>query len=568
MEISSRTYFRDGALTLIPAILAVILLILVGVPLLTIIYVSLINSEPFSGETHVLWTLSNYTGLWSTRMFTATVNTLLITAIGCMISMTTGCGMAWLAARTDVPFKGFVHLAGIMPLLISLLVASVTWSLLGAGNSGYLNIILRDLGFSTRIEMQSLFGIAFVMGLYYSPYPFMFVYSALTLVHPELEEAAAMHGGRVPAILRKITFPLVKPAMLGSWLLVMVLMIEDFPVPQLLGAPVGIETLSIRIYNLMVQLPSSTNQAAALSVVLTLIVCVLIYLQRFVLGGKDYRTVTGKGHQFRVLPLGRLRWVAFGFVLLFAFVSVGLPLLALTLGALRRTQFIPNAAALFDFSSFTLEPLRRAIDDHAVRSGLINSLQAASATAILGSVFFFLLAYVINRTQLPGHRALEYIVMAPLAIPALVMGLGIFWTWVAAPVPIYGTLTILVIAFLTRFMPQGYRAVAASISQIHDELEHAAQVAGATRTRAMWRIVFPLVRSGVVSSAFIMFILSLRELTASLFLFTTDTRVLSIVIFESYRNGDWSAIASLSLIYTMLLIAVALIARPWMRVGL
>lgn len=202
--------------------------------------------------------------------------------------MTIGCGIAWLAARTDIPGKGFVHLTGIMPLLISLLVASLTWSLLGAGNSGYLNIILRDLGLTVRVEMQSLTGIAFIMGLYYAPYPFLFVYSALTLVHPDFEEAAALHGGWTSAILRKITFPLVKPAMLGSLLLVIVLMIEDFPVPQILGAPVGIETLSIRIYNLMVQLPSSTNQAAAVSVMLTLIVCVLLYLQRWVLGSRDW----------------------------------------------------------------------------------------------------------------------------------------------------------------------------------------------------------------------------------------------------------------------------------------
>ncbi len=299
-----------------------------------------------------------------------------------------------------------------------------------------------------------------------------------------------------------------------------------------------------------------------------MLVCVLIYLQRWVLAGHDYRTVTGKGLQLRVLPLRKLRWFAFGLVLLFTFISVGLPLLALIEGAFRRSQFVPSASALFDFASFTLGPLKNAVTDEAVQSGLTNSLITASATAIIGSVFFFLLAYVVNRTQLPGHQTLEYIVMMPLAIPALVMGLGILWTWVAAPIPIYGTLTILVVAFLTRFMPQGYRAVASSISQIHEELEQAAQLAGATRTRAMWRIVFPLVRTGVVSSAFIMFILSLRELTASLFLFTTNTRVLSIVIFESYRNGDWSAIASLSLLYTLLLVVAALIARPWIKAGL
>ncbi len=224
--------FRDGVLALIPGLLAAVLFLLVGIPILTITYVSLINTEPFSEGAEIVFTLSNYAALWSPRLLTATANTLLITAIGCFIAMVVGCTIAWLAARTDIPCKGFVHLAGIMPLLVSLLIASITWSLLGAGRSGYLNIIFRDLGLSARIEMQSIFGIAFVMGIYYSPYPFLFVYSALSLLHPDLEEAAAMHGGRLAPILRKVSFPLVRPAMLGSLLLIMVLMIEDFPVPQ------------------------------------------------------------------------------------------------------------------------------------------------------------------------------------------------------------------------------------------------------------------------------------------------------------------------------------------------
>ena len=154
MPISSTSFFRDGALALVPAILGMILLILVGLPMLTIVYVSITNTEPFANDTDVVWTLANYRALFSARMLTAMTNTLIITVIACCISMTIGCGIAWLAARTDIPCKGFVHLAGIMPLLISLLVASLTWSLLGAGNSGYLNIILRDLGFEFRTVLE------------------------------------------------------------------------------------------------------------------------------------------------------------------------------------------------------------------------------------------------------------------------------------------------------------------------------------------------------------------------------------------------------------------------------
>jgi iron(III) transport system permease protein len=483
-------------------------------------------------------------------------------------SMIFGCGMAWLAARTNVPMKGLVHLAGVMPLFVSLLVAAVTWSLLGAGYAGYLNIIFKDLGLPLRIEMRSLAGIALVQGIYFTPYAFIFLYSALTLVHPDLEEAAAVHGGRLSQILRIISFPLVRPALIGSALLIFVLICEDFPVPQILGGPVGIETLSIRIYNMMSRVPAHPNQASALSLVLTLAVWILVYTQKRVLGGADYRTVTGKGLQQRITDLGPWRWLAAGFVIFYTFIAVVLPVWALLQGSLRTNLFIPNSSAFFDFSQFSMKNLIEAASSSAVRDGLYNSLMAAVMTATIGSAFFFVLAYAVNRSNLPGRKYLEYMAMIPLALPALVLALGILWTWVANPIPVYGTLAILVIAFTTRFIPQGYRAIASGVTQIHDDLENAALVAGATRLQTIRLVMLPLVRGGVAASAFLLFVLSFREVAASLFLYTTKTRVLSIVLLESYEGGMWSSVASISLLYTLMLIAITLVGRRWMRPGL
>jgi iron(III) transport system permease protein len=556
---------KEAGRLLVPSALGAVLAVLVLAPVLVLLGASLLTAAPFSGNRDIGWTLANYANLWSPALAQAAANTLVIAAFGAALAMVIGCGLAWLAARSDIPGRAFVHLAGVAPLLISLLVASVTWSLLGAGNSGYLNLILRDLGLPFRIEMQSLGGIALVMGLYYAPYPFILLYGALTLVHPDLEEAAAIHGADLSRLLRRVTFPLVKPALIGAALLVVVLIVEDFPVPEILGAPVNIETLSIRIYNLMAQVPALPNQAAALSVLLTIVVCVLVYTQRRIIAGKDYRTVTGKGMRFQPVSLRWLRWPAFLLVALYAFVAVILPLLALLEGALRRSLFVPDAASLLDVAQFSLTSFSRALANPAVLQGFTDSLIAGAATALIGSTLFFGLAYVVNRTQLPGRRLLEYLVMMPLAIPALVMGLGILWTWVAAPVPVYGTMAILVIAFLTRFMPQGYRAVASSLVQIHDDLEHAALIAGASKGMAIRRIILPLARGGITSAAFLMVVLAIRELTASLFLYTTKTRLLSIVLYESYENGAWGTVASVSLIYTGLLMALALLGRRWMR---
>ena len=228
-------------------------------------------------------------------------------------------------------------------------------------------------------------------------------------------------------------------------------------------------------------------------------------------------------------------------------------------------MYVSGLAALVDPGQFTLKHMHEIMTAPVVYSSLWNSLLAAFWTALIGGLFYFVLSYVVYRTDLPGRRALEFLAMVPVALPALVMGLGILWTWANIPLPVYGTLAILVIAYLGRFTPQGFRAISSSIVQIHDDLEQAAMVAGATKTQAVRLIVWPLMRGGVAAALVVLFVLGMRELTASLFLYTTDTRVLSIVIYEQYENGGWSAVASLSLVYTVILIILTIVGRRWMR---
>lgn len=559
---------RKLAQTSVLVILYGILALLIVMPFLTLVYTSFITGLPFSGGASHAFTFRNYGALFTPELGSAIWNTI-ITSIGATsLAMIVGCALAWLVARTDIPFKPAIHLIALTPLFISLVVASITWSLLGAGRTGYLNIIFSSLGLPFHINVQSLGGISFVKGLYYVPYPFLFVYGALTLVHPDMEEAAAVHRASLWRSLRKVTFPLVKPAVIGAMLLVLVSTAEEFPVPSILGAPVGIETLSIRIYKLATQVPGDPNGASAVAIMLTAIVFALVYTQRRVLHGKDYRTVTGKGVQQRLIPLRGLKWPAFAFVLLYGFVALVLPMLALIQGATRSNLFVPNAAALFDPSQLTTRFLIEALYNPDMHQGLKNSLLAGGLTAIFGGALFFALAYTVGRTKIPGRQYLEYLAMTPLALPALVMGLGILWTWVNLPLPVYGTLAILVIAFTTRFMPQGYRTVASSVSQLHDDLEEAAMVAGASRATAIRRITLPLLRGTIVSTMFLMVVLSMRELTASLFLYTSDTRVLSIVIYEAYENGFWTTVASLSLIYTSVLVVLTIIGRRFMKANL
>lgn len=538
--------------------------LLVVAPLAMLAYMSVTTVPPYAPQA-AQWTLQHFAAIFTPQVGRATLNSLMIATGGTAVAMIFGGGLAWLAARSDIPGKALVHVAGLMPLFISVVVAAVTWSLLASGRSGYLNIVMSSLGIPLQFEVQSITGIIFVSGLYYAPYPYIFLYAAFSLMHPDHEEAASVHGAGLGRTLSRITFPLVKPAFIGSLLLVFVLIAEDFPTPQILGGPVGIETLAMRIYNLMGRAPSQPNEASALSLVLTALVFALVVTQRRVLARGDYRTVTGKGAQIRVIPLGSWKWAALLFVAFYIFIAMVLPLFALFQGAMRNTLFIRDAAALFDFSQLTFRHIARAAQEPAVLNALQNSLLAGGITALVGTVLYFSLGYAVLRTDLPGRRWMEFLAMAPLAIPALVLALGVLWVWLRLPVPIYGTIAILVIAFIARFMPQGYRTIAGSIVQIHDDLEHAAMVSGASRFQAIRRITVPLLRGSLVSAIFLLFVLGIRELTASLFLYTANTRVLSIIIFERIEDSAWSSVASISLLYTALLIVLTVIGRRWMR---
>jgi iron(III) transport system permease protein len=556
---------RIGRIGIAVPILYAFLTLAVVVPLSILIFAAFTDAAPFSGEAALHATLQNFAALLSPGMAEAAGNTLFVALIGTLGAVSIGSVLAWLAARSDIPARPFVHLVGIMPLFLSVLVAATAWSQLASGPTAYVSLVLAQLGIPWQPNVETLPGIAFVYAIYEAPYPFLFMYSAFTLINPELEEAAAAHGASLFNVLRRVTLPLLKPALLGSTLLVFALIVEDFPVPQILGVPVGITTISTRIYLFMTSVPALPNVAAALSVVLMVFTSFFVFMQRRLLEGRDYRTVTGKGMQARDLRLRRLRWPAFALVVCYALLAVGAPLFALLEGALRKNVFIQNAGALFDVHAFSLLPLIEALSDPDVARGTVVSLSAGAFAAFVGVIAFLSIAFVVHRTKSPGRQPLEYLAMLPVAVPALVLGLGILWTWVAVPLPVYGTVWILGIAYLTRFFPQGYRAVASSMQQIHDDLDAAARVCGARALTVARRITLPLVRSGIASAIFIMVILSLRELTASLFLYTTSTRTLSIVIYEKYETGSWSQVAAISLIFTLALMTVTLLGRRWLR---
>lgn len=564
---SRRERVARRALALLPsAVLVLVLGFLVVLPIGMLVYTTFVDEPPRPGSGWGNFTTDNYSRLFDTANLVALRNSLLIGVGGTLLAMCIGCGLAWLAARTDVPGRRLVQVAGVVPLFISSLVGALAWSLIASPRAGYLNIVLRDLGIPVTISVYSIPGMIFVFGIYYAPYAFLFVHSALTLMNPELEEAGEAHGGERRLIVRRVTFPLMRPAILGASLITLVLIFENFPIPTTLGARERIEAVPSSMYRLMVAAPSKPNEAAAMGMMLMAIMVTLVYIQRRLLAGKDYATVTGKGFKPKRISLGKWRWPAAAAVAAYVTLAVILPLFALVQSALRPHQFIPNTAELFNVDSFSLRNVREVLKYEPLRMGLRNTIVLGVITATLGGALHFALAYISTRTRLPGRGLVEYLAMLPAGIPALVMGVGFLWSWTRLTfLPLYGTLVILALAYTARFMPQGFRSLSGTLAQVQPDLEESAYVAGASRLRAVIKITIPLIRTGVASTMLLLFILSMRELSTTIFLFTSDTRVLSVVIFEQWASGNWPRVATISLIQSALLLILTIISRRWFR---
>lgn len=563
-EASFQRLRRVGRRLPFPILLG-IMVILVVVPMIVLLLTSLTDSPPRPGDPIGNFTFANFSAIFSERGMSAALNSFVISLSAGTLAMIIGTGLAWLAARSDVPGRGLVSVAGIIPLFISAFVGAMAWSLIASPQAGYVNLLFDSLGWDFAFNVYSLPGIIFVQALYYSPYAFVFVFGALRLMNPELEEAALVHGASQRDVLTKVTLPMIRPALGGAAILTFALILEDFPIPVILGAGSGIQTLPTYVYSLMTQAPANVNQASAVGVTLLIILVAVIAFQRMLLKKRSYTTVSGKGFRPGIVKLEKWRWTAFAAVMLYLVLAVVLPILALIKAAFSGARYIENFSEIFDPASFSTAAFFDSVTSRVFLDGLRNSFTAGILAAVIGLVLYVALAYFVGRTNIRGRRILEQLATAPIAIPALVMGLAFFWTWSLVPLPIYGTLAILVLAYIVRFTPQGYGGISTSLQQIDGDLEAAARVSGASTLRALTYVTLPLLRTSLISTGLMVLILSVRELASSIFLFTSNTRVLSVVVFGQWENGQWERVASMSLAYSAVLLVITIIGAKWLK---
>ena len=481
-------------------------------------------------------------------------NTVLVAVVATVMAIVFGFVMGWILSRTNVPGRAAFEQLMALPYYVTPLMGALAWSLIGSPSGGMLNQVWRALGGESHlIDITTPYGIAWVMALFEGSVAFVMIGAVMKSMDPALEEASQVLGaGRIRTMLR-ITLPLVLPGVLGATIFVFAEMLGSFSAALVLGLPARFYVVTTAMYQLVSQYPPRFPLAAAMGVSLFAVMFLMVWAYRRIVRARSFVTITGKAFRPRVMDVGPLRWPLLGMCLVYLGVAVVLPVVTLLYASFQRL-----ATAFPRADNFTLANYTTALSLDAVRSALWNSLILGLATASIGVVLMGFLSWMIYRSRLPGAGAIEYILMFPQAVPRLVFAFGMLWAWLIFPIPIYGTLWLLLIAYLTVFLPLGIRTISGVMLQIDRSLEESAQMCGASWGYRMRTVTMPLLRPGLIAAWLLLFIASVRELGASILLMGPKAKVITPAIVESWFSTSTELTAAMALLQT-LAVAVALV---------
>jgi len=489
-------------------------------------------------------TLAHYARVFTdARLQKALWNTVVLAFWSALLSLAIGAPMAWLTARTDLPGKRVIRGLVMASFVTPPFLGAFAWVMLAGPNAGYLNKLYRGLtGAETPLlNIFSMPGLIFVVALYTFPYAYIMIVNTLELIASDLEEAASILGASRLWVAVTITLPMVLPAILSGFILSVLQALALFGSPAILALPAGFHTITTQIWALF-QYPPKVEMAAAFSVPLLLATALLLFLQKKLLGRRGYAAVGGKGGQRRQIALGPWRQPA-----LLACLAVMVCAIFLPYGILAKAAFSRAWAQPLTWDNVTLGNWSFTFLSISTQTAIVNTLELGVLTACVGAGLATLLAYITNRRLIVGHQLLAFLALAPVVIPGVVLAVGLFIAYTRPPFLLYGTLWILFLAYLTKEMPVGYSQSDATFRGIHPELEEAGRILGAGRLRVLGEITAPLARSGIIATWCFIFIGVIRELSASILLFTPNTKVMSVVIFDLKEEGQFGAIAVLGL---------------------
>lgn len=551
----------------------ILLTAVVGLLTITPIVVALLTAfrtAPLGHEGQ--WTLEGFVRLLddpsvSSTIWTSTwlsiVRALLATGLAIVI--------AWILARSDCPCRNRLEFLFVLSFFFPGLGKLLAWVMLASEQTGYLNLLIRLLpGFNQLatgpLNVYSYGGVIFVSVLAWSTILVVFLLPAFRNMDASLEESARMSGATTWKTLTRVTAPLMRPAIAAVFVLALVRMFSSFDIELFLGTPVGIQVFTTKIYERLVDItPADYAAAFVLVFVLLLITFTLVVMNWLVIGKRDYTTVSGRSYSARPMRLGKLRWVAFGFVALYLLLSLVLPLIVLVQTSfMKLVGFNPLLA-----TSYSVKHWETVLSLEIPRQSIMNTLVLALTSATIGMTIYSLVAYVVVRTKFAGARFLDLAAWMPWGVPLLVLGLGVLWTIGFTPLSVlYGTLPILVLAHVIRGFPSETRIMTSTMIQIGPELEESARVHGASWPQMFWRVMLPLVKNGYVTGWIIAFVVAFYDLALVVFLFGPQSMVLPTLFLSLWRSGQVEKASVAAIIMTAMILLVVTLVRRFTRVGL
>jgi iron(III) transport system permease protein len=505
------------------------------------------------------FTLANFAQLVTDPTFLdPLMTTVTLATSSAIICCVVAAPMGWLVARTDMPLRRTVRALVTASFVTPPFLGAIAWELLAAPNSGLLNKAFRAVTGAEQDEylfdIYSLPGLIFVISCYTFPYVFVLVANALDRIPADLEDASSILGGSAWTTARRVTVPLAMPAVLAGALIAFLQAMTLFGSPAILALPAGFHTMTTKIWSLF-QYPPKAELAAAASLPLLILTILLLRAENFILGRRGYSVVGGRQGNPRAVALGRWKWVALAITFIVLLNPVFLPY-----GALLNAAFSPVASQFVTLGTLTLHNIEFVFFElSATKLAFQNTLILCTAAATIGTVMAVVIAYMTARKVIAWHKALGFLATAPVAVPGIVLGVGLFLSYTRPPFVLYGTLWILLVAFITIALPSAYQQLYSAFRVVNPDLEEASRILGASRLGTLARITAPLLRTSVIATWCFIFVGVIRELSAAIMLFTSETKVISVLIFDLNESGDLGAIAVLGLIMLIVTFTVVVL---------
>ncbi|MEA2903829.1 MAG: iron(III) transport system permease protein [Alphaproteobacteria bacterium] len=543
------------------ALLILFLAYQVVIPFVMIIWTSLKTARPGEAEfLDLTFTLANYARAFGSPSFWRTTgNTLSFALAATLLAFVLGAFIAWVVERTNTPLARIIGFMLVGRIVIPGILIAISWILIASPNIGLFNqMVLKLTGVRNVVNIYSFWGMVWVQALEMVPLIYLLLAAAFQAMDPRLEEASTMTGAGNWRTLRRISFPLALPAIGAALLLLFVTAIETFEVPLLMGTRAGVRVYTTEIFYDTSRTPIDWGLAATYSISLLLVAIALLLIYfRLIRHGDRYQTITGKDYRPRRIDLGPWRYVTCALAMLLVFLITGVPFLMMLYASLLPFYQAPTVTA---FESMSLANYSSLFHNTKTITPMINSMILGPTVATAVILIVALIAYFVQKTQVPGRKILDFLAFAPIAIPSVVLGATFFWFYLLVPLPLIGTLTIIGLAYLTKYMPVALRFVSASMMAIHSELDEAAQVAGVSWARNFFKVVLPLLKPGLLAAWFWVMVHAYRELTVALMLARSQNRTAAVVIFDLWEEGSFLLLSAFGVLMFMLLMALSAIA--------